>query len=64
MLRKLLVFLGNRLAKVGYGGDVGLLELLACVCCTLGVDSAPVVLTGVFCVVIYVPVPGVEGTAH
>jgi hypothetical protein len=60
MSRRLLVFLGNRLAKVG-SGDVELLGLLVDVCCALSVDCAPVVLTGVLCIVICVAVPGVKG---
>jgi hypothetical protein len=48
-----LVFLGNIFAKFG-SRDVELLGLLADVCCALGVDYAPVVLTGVFFTVICV----------
>jgi predicted Kef-type K+ transport protein len=63
MSRRLLVFLGNRIAKVG-SGDVELLKLFADVCYALGVDCAHVVLTGVFCDVICVTVLGIEGTVH
>ena len=59
----LLFFLGNRLANV-QSKEVELLGLLASVCCTLGVDSAPVVLNGVLCTMICVTVLGVEGTTH
>ena len=55
MSRILLVFLGNILANVG-SGDVELLELSVGVFCVLGVDCAPVVLTGVLFVLIYVSV--------
>jgi hypothetical protein len=61
MSHRLLVFLGNKLANVG-SRDVELLGLLVGVCCALGVDCAPVDLTGVVCVVICVAV--VEGTVH
>jgi hypothetical protein len=62
MSRRLLVFIGNKLAKVG-SGDVELLRLLAGVYYALGVDYT-LVLIGVLCVVICVAVPGVEGIAH
>ena len=60
---RLLVFLGNRLAKVG-SGDVELLGLLVGICYNLGVDCTPTVLTVVFCMVICVVMPGVDGPAH
>ena len=63
MSRRLLIFLGNKLANVGYG-DVELLRLLVDVCCTLGVYCAPIVLIGVLCSLICVVVPNIEGTAH
>ena len=63
MLRIFVVFLGNRLAKVG-SGDVELLGLLTGVCCALGVDYALVVLTRVLCTVICVTVSGVEWIMH
>jgi hypothetical protein len=55
MSRIFLVFLGNIFAKFG-SVDVELRGLLADVCCALGVDYAPVVLTGVFFTVISVVV--------
>ena len=55
MSRIFLVFLGNIFAKFG-SGDVELHALLADVCCALGVDYAPVVLTAVFFTVISVVV--------
>jgi hypothetical protein len=58
----LLVFLGNKLANVG-SGYVELLGLFVGVCCALGVDYAPVDITGVFFIVICITVRGVEGTA-
>ena len=61
MLHIILLFLGNKIANVGFG-DVELLGLLVGVCCALGVDCTPVGLTGVVCVALYVTV--VEGTAH
>jgi hypothetical protein len=63
MSRRVLVFLGKKLANVG-SGDVELLGLLAGICCALGVDYAPVILTGVLCDMICIRVPGVEGTTH
>ena len=60
MSHRLLVFLGNKLAKVG-SGDVELLGLLVGVCCALVVDYTPVVLTRLFCMIICVAVPYVEG---
>jgi hypothetical protein len=63
MSLRLLVFLGNILSKFG-SGDVELLGLLADVYCALGVDYAPDVLIGLFCVVICSIVIGVEGTVH
>ena len=55
----LLVFLGNILAKVG-SRDVELLGVFY----ALVVDSAPTVLIGVFCIVICIAVPSVDGTSH
>ena len=63
MLCIFLVFLGNIFAKFG-SGDVELLKLLVGVCCVLGVDCAPVVLSGVLCVVICIVVLGEEGNSH
>jgi hypothetical protein len=63
MSHRLLVFLGNRLAKVG-SGDVELLGMLVDDCCALGVDYAPAILTRVLCVVICVAVLDIEGTAY
>lgn len=57
------VFLGNKLCKVG-SGDIELLGLFADVCCTLGVDCALVVLTGLFCAMICIAMPDIEGAAH
>ena len=63
MSHRLLVFLGNKLAKVGYG-DVELLKLFVDVCCALGVDYALVVLTGVFCALICIAMLDREGTVR
>jgi len=63
MSHKLLVFLGNRLANVG-SGDVEVLRLLVGVCCEIGVDYALVVLTRVFCTVIFISLPGVDEATH
>jgi hypothetical protein len=59
-LRRLIFFVCNILAKFG-SEDVELLKLLVGVCCTLGVDCAHVVLTGVLYAVICIIVRGVDG---
>jgi len=59
-LRRLIFFVCNILAKFG-SEDVELLKLLVGVCCTLGVDCAHVVLTGVLYIVICIIVRGVDG---
>ena len=63
MSRRLLVFLGNKLANVG-SEDVELLKLLVDVCCALGVYCALVVCTRVLCIVICTTVLDIEGTVH
>ena len=63
MSRILLVFLGNKLANIGFG-DVELLGLLARVCCTVGVDCTSVDITRVVFVGIFVVVPEIEENVH
>jgi len=63
MSRRLLSFLGNILVNV-VSGDLELLGLHVGVCCFLGVDYTPAVLTRVVCVGICVTVLGVKVIVH